>query len=188
MRQPHKKWASSAPWGWALPRLELKPHLKMAEQRLAILNSKKTNLIKTQRGESRSSYETLEEEKARIRVEGVIGTTSPSRPTGCCLCSASCCERAALITSEKDCPPTYGRRARSSGRRPRGCPTESRRRTIGPGGKGFFNDARKNIGEKTCLRENAQAQASRRRPPTCGKVPKAIAEAAKSRGRCPTWT
>ena len=28
---------------------KLKPHLKMAEQRLAILNSKKTNLIKTQK-------------------------------------------------------------------------------------------------------------------------------------------
>ena len=30
---------------------KLKPHLKMAEQRLAILNSKKTNLIKTQKRE-----------------------------------------------------------------------------------------------------------------------------------------
>ena len=85
---------------------KLKPHLKMAEQRLAILNSKKTNLIKTQKREIAQLLRDGKEEKARIRVEKLIRDdfTIEAYELLSLLCELLH-ERAALITSEKDCPP-----------------------------------------------------------------------------------
>ena len=136
---------------------KLKPHLKMAEQRLAILNSKKTNLIKTQKREIAQLLRDGKEEKARIRVEKLIRDdfTIEAYELLSLLCELLH-ERAALITSEKDCPPDL-REA---------CCTLiwAAPRTEVPElkvvaeqldlkyGKEFFNDARKNVGERANVR------------------------------------
>lgn len=85
---------------------KLKPHLKMAEQRLGILTSKKTSLIKTQKREIAALLRDGKEEKARIRVEALIRMdfTIEAMDILSLLCELLH-ERAALITSEKECPP-----------------------------------------------------------------------------------
>lgn len=85
---------------------KLKPNLKMAEQRLGILTSKKTNLIKTQKRDIASLLREGKEEKARIRVEHLIRmdfTIEAYELIGL-LCELLH-ERAALVASEKECPP-----------------------------------------------------------------------------------
>jgi len=84
---------------------KLKPNLKMAEQRFGILNSKKTNLIKTQKRDIAALLRDGKEEKARIRVEHLIRmdfTIEAYELLGL-LCELLH-ERAALVASEKDCP------------------------------------------------------------------------------------
>ena len=85
---------------------KLKPHLKMAENRLSILNSKKTNLIKTQKRDIAALLRDGKEEKARIRVEHLIRldfTIEAYELVGL-LCELLH-ERCALVASEKECPP-----------------------------------------------------------------------------------
>ena len=85
---------------------KLKPHLKMAEHRLNILNSKKTNLIKQQKREIAHLLRDGKEEKARIRVEHLIRqdfTIEAYELIGL-LCELLY-ERVALVKAEKECPP-----------------------------------------------------------------------------------
>ena len=84
----------------------LKPHLKMAEHRLNILNSKKTNLIKTQKRDIAALLREGKEEKARIRVEHLIRAdfTIEAYELLGLLCELLH-ERVALIKSERACPP-----------------------------------------------------------------------------------
>ena len=84
---------------------KLKPHLKMAENRLSILNSKKTNLIKTQKRDIAALLREGKEEKARIRVEHLIRTdfTIEAYELVGLLCELLH-ERCALVASEKECP------------------------------------------------------------------------------------
>lgn len=84
---------------------KLKPHLKMAEQRLNILNTKKTALIKQQKKEIAALLRDGKEEKARIRVEHLIRLdfTIEAYELLALLCELFH-ERVALINSEKDCP------------------------------------------------------------------------------------
>ncbi|KAH8061798.1 hypothetical protein JL722_3752 [Aureococcus anophagefferens] len=86
---------------------KLKPHLKMAENRLSILNSKKTNLIKTQKRDIAALLRDGKEEKARIRVEHLIRldfTIEAYELVGLFVRAAPRAVRA-LVASEKECPP-----------------------------------------------------------------------------------
>ncbi|KAJ8609411.1 hypothetical protein CTAYLR_009086 [Chrysophaeum taylorii] len=85
---------------------KLKPHLKMSEQRFAILNAKKVNLIKVQKREIAELLRQGKEEKARIRVEHLIRldfTIEAYELLGL-LCELVH-ERAQLVIFEKECPP-----------------------------------------------------------------------------------
>ena len=84
---------------------KLKPNLKMAEQRLGILNSKKTNLIKQQKREIADLLRNGKEEKARIRVEHLIRSdfTIEAYELLALLCELLY-ERVALIANESECP------------------------------------------------------------------------------------
>lgn len=84
---------------------KLKPHLKMSEQRIAIVNSKKTNQIKVQKREIAEMLRQGKEEKARIWVESMIRcdfTIEAYELLGL-LCELVH-ERAALVANEKECP------------------------------------------------------------------------------------
>lgn len=83
----------------------LKPHLKMSEQRLSIVNHKKTAQIKAQKREIAELLRIGKEEKARIRVEHLIRcdfTIEAYELLGL-LCELVH-ERVALIANEKECP------------------------------------------------------------------------------------
>lgn len=84
---------------------KLKPHLKMSEQRIAIVNSKKINQIKVQKREIADMLRQGKEEKARIWVESMIRcdfTIEAYELLGL-LCELVH-ERAALVANETECP------------------------------------------------------------------------------------
>lgn len=84
---------------------KLKPNLKMAGQRLNILNSKKTALIKQQKREIAELLRDGKEEKARIRVEHLIRLdfTIEAYELLALMCDLLF-ERCQLISMEKVCP------------------------------------------------------------------------------------
>ena len=84
---------------------KFKPNLKMAVNRIAIIKSKKSNVITNAKAEVADLLLSGKEEKARIRVEGIIREdfTIEGLEILELLCDLLA-ERASLIKAEKECP------------------------------------------------------------------------------------